>query len=183
MTHRNFAGTAAIYTLAYAIAVIGDHATTLLAIGAGAVETNVLFQSAGSGLAGERATLVFVLLWPLLLWQLWIADRQRRGALQERGWIARQFLGRTAATAALLPFTVVVAKCIAATSNLMIVWFGFPLTRPIRLLIESAGIYSERVNFIAGGLAILIVALWIAYEFASAWSGRFRSPDGVEPAQ
>ena len=46
---------AMVYTVSYFIAVVLDHLTTIAALSNGAVETNVLFQSVGQGLAQSRA--------------------------------------------------------------------------------------------------------------------------------
>ena len=107
-----FVPTALLYTCAYATAVVADHASSLAAMKAGAVETNVLFQTPGHALAEGRAVIVFLLLWPVMLALLWLADRRGRGLAREPGWLVRQLIGRRAETTALLPIVAIFAKVV-----------------------------------------------------------------------
>ena len=171
MPRLPFPPTAALYSCAYAAAVVADHASSLAAQKAGAVETNVFFQSSGQVLAEARAITVFALLWPVMLALLWIADRRARGLAGDPGPIARQFIGRRAESTALLPIVAIIAKLFAAAGNMVIALYGFSIYTPIRGFLTSAGITPWNVQSILCGLVLLVPALGLGWLIARWWYG------------
>ena len=148
-----FGPTALLYTCAYATAVVADHASSLAAMKAGAVETNVLFQAPGQALAESRAVIVFLLLWPVMLALLWLADRRGRGIARKPGWLVRQLIGRRAETTALFPVVAIFAKLFAAAGNMVIAVYGFSIYTPIRGFLSSAGVSDWNAQSLLCGLA------------------------------
>ncbi len=167
-----FVPTAFLYTCAYAMAVVADHASSLAAMKAGAVETNVLFQTPGHALAEGRAVVVFLLLWPVMLGLLWLADRRARGLLWEPGWLVRQLIGHRPETTALLPIVAIFGKLFAAAGNMVIAIYGFSIYTPIRGLLSSANVTDWNAQSLLCGLALLLPAFLIGWLVARWWYGR-----------
>lgn len=164
-----FRSTAALYSVIYAVAVSADHVSTLLAVGRGAIETNLIFATTAGTLNEARALLVFVAAWPVMILMLWMADRRAR-TRKEPAWL-RQFLGRTPTMAALLPVVLIFGKFTITASNLMIVYQGTSFYTLLRPLLFSVGVANHGAQTILAGILLLLPALFFAYGFTRWWYG------------
>lgn len=171
MPRMQFGPTALLYTCAYGAAVVADHASSLAAMKAGAVETNVLFQTPGHALAEGRAVIVFFLLWPVMLGLLWLADRRARGLAREPGWLVRQLIGHRPETTALLPVVAIFGKLLAAAGNMVIAIYGVSIYTPIRAVLSSADVTDWDVQSLVCGLILLLPAFLAGRLVAHWWYG------------
>lgn len=164
-----FPQTAALYTVAYVVAVLADHLSTVEAARNGGIETNVLFQTASKGLAETRAEIAFIVLWPIMLGLLWLADRRSRRTTRKRRTFTDEFLGRTPEAPAMIPAVVVTGKLLVFVPNLLVAWYHYSIYRPFENALAAAGVASASTRVALGGAIIVVPALVMGYVLARWW--------------
>ena len=170
---RGLAGPGAIYSLIYVAVVAADQASTGLIESQGGSEGNPFFQAMDGSLSTFRAVGVFVILLPVMLGLLEISRRRAVGrSLAQTGW-ASAVIGRTATSAALLPMTLVVAKALAALTNLADAFTPLASLSRIRNMLKVVGVLDGTVAFFLFGLLILWLSIIVGRPLASAWTAHF----------
>lgn len=162
---------AAAYSVLYGLAVGADHLTTTEIIARGGVETNFILASADGALAEARAILLFLWLFPAMLWLCWLGYRRLTGHAGARRPLVDALLGGGPAGVLLIPVTVVTIKAVASVHNLAVMLglgSGPGLTRA--LLGPEA---SPRLVYLATAGAMLGFSLILARPLACRLAQRF----------
>jgi hypothetical protein len=174
---RSFRQLALVYTVAYVAAAVSDHASTLFFSSRGVSEGNILFVAADGGFAANRAILVMFAIWPITIWLLHVGWNRAKDSDKPATQWSRWLTGRTAISALLIPFTLVIGKILAAMFNTVDTVFSLELTALIRKFLATFGVGPP-------GSGVMIVAIIIlAVSYCLARSIARRVVDGISGAR
>jgi hypothetical protein len=164
----SFRQLALAYTVCYVVAAASDHASTLFFSSRGASEGNILFVAANGGFAANRAIFVMLVIWPITIWLLYIGWKRAKESDKPATHWSRWLAGRTATSALLIPFMLVIGKILAAIFNTVDTVFSLEITALMRELLATLGIGPSG----SGVMVVAVIILAFSYLLARSIARR-----------
>jgi hypothetical protein len=162
---RSFPQLALAYTVGYIPAAASTRADAFFS-SRGASEGNILFVAADGGFATNRAIFVMFAIWPITIWLLHIGWKRAKDSAKPATHWSRWLAGRTATSALLIPFMLVIGKILAAIFNTVDTVFSLEITALMREFLATLGIGPSGSGVMAVAIIILAVSYLLARSIA-----------------